>query len=216
MTSIRIAVIEDQDLVRAGLVSLLRSAPGFEVAGEAADGRAGVALVQATHPDIALLDIRMPVMNGLDAIAAIRRDPACAGTRIVVLTTFGVDDYLFGALRAGASGFLLKDTRPEEFLQAIRVIADGDALVSPSMTRRLIEKAVQRPHTSGRLPELTERERDILRLVCEGLSNTQIAERLVIGQATVKTYVSRLLAKFDVQTRVELVIATYERGGAPS
>ncbi|HMO53749.1 MAG TPA: response regulator transcription factor [Tepidiformaceae bacterium] len=213
MNTINVVVIDDQDLVRAGFVALLRATPGFAVLGEAANGQSGLELIRSTHPDVALIDIRMPVMNGLEVIEAMRVDPACSRTRSVVLTTFGLDEYLFGALSAGASGFLLKDAPPAEFLRCIRVVVEGEALVSPSMTRRLIQSVIR---VGPRVPVapppgLTDREKDILGLVCDGLSNAEIAERLVIGQATVKTYVSRLLAKFDVRTRVELVIAALQQ-----
>jgi DNA-binding NarL/FixJ family response regulator len=157
------------------------------------------------------------VLNGIDAIARIRADPSCSSAGIVVLTTFGLDEYLFAALRAGANAFMLKDTRLDDLLHCVRVVAQGDSLMSPSVTRRLVEEFVRQAAvpTPAKSPPLTEREADILALICEGLSNTQIADRLFIGPATVKTYVSRLLTKFSVETRVAVVIAAYECGLAP-
>jgi DNA-binding NarL/FixJ family response regulator len=156
----------------------------------------------------------MPVLNGIDAISQIRSDPDCARTRIIVLTTFGLDDYVFGAFRAGADAFLLKDTTPADLTRCVRLVSQGDAMMSPSVTRTLLDDYLRRPTTLPRrtAPELTERERDVLLGICDGLSNRHIAERLYIGSATVKTYVSRLLDKFGVQTRVGLVIVAYESG----
>ena len=210
---IRVVVVDDQALVRAGFVALLNASDGIEVVGEAGQGEEGVRLTKATKPDVVMMDVRMPVLNGIEATRRIANDPSCAGTRVVVLTTFGLDEYVFGALRAGATGFLLKDTPPEQLLQAIRVAADGEALLSPSITRRLIEAFAQSPEAPRRTElDLTERETDVLRLVARGLSNADIARQLQIGPATVKTYVSRLLTKLDVGTRVHLVIAAYESG----
>ncbi|MFI9848157.1 response regulator [Nonomuraea sp. NPDC051941] len=214
-TPLRVVVVDDQELVRAGFVALLSATPDLEVAGEAGQGEEAVRVVRATRPDVVLMDVRMPVLDGIEATRRITADPACAQTKIVVLTTFGLDEYVFGALRAGAVGFLLKDTPPAELLRAVRVAADGDALLSPSIARRLIEAFAVTPPTAvdiGDLPELTEREADVLRLVAQGLSNADIAERLYIGAATVKTYVSRLLTKLDAATRVHLVIHAYESG----
>jgi DNA-binding NarL/FixJ family response regulator len=211
---LRVVVTDDQDLVRAGFVALLSGAPDLQVVGEAGQGDEAVRLVRATKPDVVLMDVRMPVLDGIEATRRITTDPACAGTRVVILTTFGLDEYVFGALRAGAVGFLIKDTPPEELLRAVRVAAAGDALLSPSITRRLVEvfattqpspRAASRPD-----PELTERETDVLALVAQGLSNTDIATRLRIGPATVKTHVSHLLAKLGVTARVHLVIYAYE------
>jgi DNA-binding NarL/FixJ family response regulator len=211
--SIRVAVVDDQELVRAGFVALLTASEGIEVVGQAGQGEEGVRLARATRPDVVMMDVRMPVLDGIEATRQITADPALAQTRVVVLTTFGLDEYVFGALRAGATGFLLKDTPPEQLLQAIRVAADGEALLSPSITRRLIEAFAQAPvpvrHTGL---DLTDREADVLGLVARGLSNAQIAGELRIGPATVKTYVSRLLTKLDVSTRVHLVIRAYEAG----
>jgi len=211
---IRVVVVDDQDLVRAGFVSLLGDAPGLEVVGEAGQGEEAVRLVRATRPDVVLMDVRMPVLDGIEATRRITADPATAGTKVVMLTTFGLDEYVFGALRAGAVGFLLKDTPPEELLRAVTVAAAGDALLSPSVTRRLVEVfATTPPPRTGPAPAaLTEREADVLALVARGLSNVDIAQRLHVGPATVKTYVSRLLAKLDVNSRVHLVIYAYEAG----
>ena len=211
--SIRVAVVDDQELVRAGFVALLTASEGIEVVGQAGQGEEGVRLARATRPDVVMMDVRMPVLDGIEATRQITADPALAQTRVVVLTTFGLDEYVFGALRAGATGFLLKDTPPEQLLQAIRVAADGEALLSPSITRRLIEAFAQAPVQVRRTGlDLTDREADVLGLVARGLSNAQIAGELRIGPATVKTYVSRLLTKLDVSTRVHLVIRAYEAG----
>jgi DNA-binding NarL/FixJ family response regulator len=210
---IRVAVVDDQELVRAGFVALLAASDGIEVVGEAGQGEEGVRLARATRPDVVMMDVRMPVLNGIEATRQITSDPACAGTRVVVLTTFGLDEYVFGALRAGATGFLLKDTPPAQLLHAIRVAADGEALLSPSITRRLIEAFAQAPVARERTElDLTDREADVLRLLARGLSNADIARQLQVGPATVKTYVSRLLAKLNVSTRVHLVIRAYESG----
>lgn len=217
MSTISVVVVDDQELVRAGFIALLDAAPDITVVGEASQGDEGVRCVRALHPDVALVDIRMPVLNGIEAIARIRADPSCSSTAIVVLTTFGLDEYVFAALRAGANAFMLKDTRPDDLLHCVRVVAQGDSIMSPSVTRRLVEEFVRQSAapTPAKSPQLTDREADILALICEGLSNTQVADRLFIGGATVKTYVSRLLAKFGVETRVSLVIAAYECGLAP-
>jgi DNA-binding NarL/FixJ family response regulator len=214
MTPLRVIVVDDQDLVRAGFVSLLSGTPGIEVVGQAGQGEEAVRLVHATRPDVALIDVRMPVLDGIEATRRIKSDPSCAGTHVVILTTFGLDEYVFGALRAGATGFLLKDTPPEELLRAVRTTADGEALLSPAVTRRLVEVFATQPPPKviATLPDLTAREVDVLALVATGLANADIARRLTIGEATVKTYVSRLLAKLGVTTRVHLVIHAYETG----
>jgi DNA-binding NarL/FixJ family response regulator len=214
MTAISVVVIDDQDLVRAGLASLLDGTDDVTVVGQARNGEEGVRLVQEAHPDVALLDIRMPVLNGIDAVAQIRADPACAGTRLVVLTTFGLDEYVFGAIRAGADAFLLKDAEPDELVRCVRLVAQGDAVMSPSVTRTLLDDYLTRPTSLQRraAPDLTDRERDILAGVCRGLSNKDIAADLYVGAATVKTYISRLLEKFGTGSRVGLVIAAYECG----
>lgn len=214
MDELSVVVIDDQDLVRAGLASLLEGVEGITVTGQAGNGEEGVRLVQSLRPDVALVDIRMPVLNGIDAIARIRSDPACAGTRLVVLTTFGLDEYVFGALRAGADAFLLKDAEPDELIRCVRLVAQGDAVMAPSVTRILLDDYLSRPTSLRRRepPSLTERERDVLDGVCRGLSNKEIAADLFVGAATVKSYMSRLLEKFGTQSRVGLVIAAYECG----
>ncbi|BCB89634.1 response regulator [Phytohabitans suffuscus] len=219
MTDLRVVVVDDQELVRAGFVALLSGAPGITVAGQAGQGEEGVRLARATGPDVVLMDVRMPVLDGIEATRRITADPACATTNVVMLTTFGLDEYVFGALRAGAVGFLLKDTPPEELLRAVRVAAAGDSLLSPSITRKLVEVFATTPLTpppAGRTAaaELTDRESDVLTLVAQGLSNADISTRLGIGPATVKTYISRLLTKLDATTRVHLVIYAYETGRA--
>jgi DNA-binding NarL/FixJ family response regulator len=214
---IRVVVVDDQELVRAGFVALLAGEPGIDVVGEAGQGEEAARLVSATVPDVVLMDVRMPVMNGIEATRRITADPRSAGVRVVMLTTFGLDEYVFGALRAGATGFLLKDTPPDELLRAVRVAAVGDALLSPPITRRLIEAfTTTPPPTAARAPvDLTDREADILRLVARGLSNVEISETLHVGPATVKTYISRLLTKLNVTTRVHLVIYAYETEFVP-
>lgn len=209
-----VVVVDDQDIVRAGLAALLDRADGIRVVGQSGDGEDAVRLVRSLHPNVALIDIRMPVLNGIDAIARVRADPSCATTRLVVLTTFGLDEYVFGAFRAGADAFLLKDTEPDELLRCVRLVAEGDAVMSPAVTRTLIDDYLRRPtsHPTRKPPTLTNRERDVLDGICRGLSNRQIAADLYLGTATVKTYVSRLLDRFGTATRVGLVIAAYESG----
>ncbi|MUL42106.1 response regulator transcription factor [Streptomonospora sp. PA3] len=210
---IRVLLADDQALVRAGFRALLDSAPDISVAAEAADGREAVRLAAAERPDVVLMDIRMPGLDGLAATERILADPALADVRIVILTTFDLDEYIFDALRMGASGFLVKDTEPEDLLQGVRVVARGDALLSPTVTRRLIAdyaKRPRRPVPSARLEELTEREREVLALVGAGLSNEEIAQRLVVSPATAKTHVSRTMVKLRVRDRAQLVVIAYE------
>jgi DNA-binding NarL/FixJ family response regulator len=213
---ISVLLADDQALVRAGFRALLDAEEGIDVAGEAADGEEALALARAESPDIVLMDVRMPRMDGLEATALITADPALAGTRVIVLTTFELDEYVFGALRAGASGFLLKDLQPADLLSAVRVVADGDALLAPRVTRRLIESFAARPAAAvadpERLDELTAREREVLGLVGQGLSNQEIAERLVVSPLTAKTHVSRLFLKLGVRDRAQLVVVAYETG----
>ncbi|MGV1007219.1 MAG: response regulator [Dermatophilaceae bacterium] len=214
---IRVAVVDDQALVRAGFVVLLESAPDLQVIGSAADGAAAVDLVLQTRPDVVLMDIRMPVMDGLEATRRILGDERCADVRVIILTTFDLDEYVYAALHAGASGFLLKDTPPADLLSGVRVVAAGDALLSPGITRHLIEAFVQRPtearHTETyRVDVLTHRERDALALVAQGLSNAEIADRLCISPATVKTHIARILTKLDARDRAQLIVIAYESG----
>jgi len=214
---IGVVLADDQGLLRAGLRALLRAESDLEVVGEAADGREAVELVRAHHPDVVLMDIRMPVMDGLAATRVIAADRDLATTRVIVLTTFDLDEYVFEAIRVGASGFLVKDTEPTELLRAIRAVAAGDALLSPGVTRRLIEEFANRsrPTTApavDRLHLLTDREREIVALVGEGLSNDEIAARLVLSPATAKTHVSRAMVKLAARDRAQLVVLAYESG----
>ncbi len=214
---IRVAVADDQALVRSGFAVLLRSAADIEVVGEASDGAEAVDLVKLERPDVILMDIRMHEMDGLEATRIITGDDATSATKVLILTTFDLDEYVFEAMRAGASGFLLKDTLPEDLLAAVRVIADGDALLAPKVTRRLIEQFVAQPETASTTPapgleSLTEREHEVLAAVARGLSNAEIAEELFMSPATAKTHVSRLLTKLGVRDRAQLVVVAYESG----
>jgi len=214
---IRVAVADDQALVRSGFAVLLRSAGDIDVVGEASDGREAVALVERARPDVILMDIRMPDMDGLEATRRITSNDATAATRVLILTTFDLDEYVFEALHAGASGFLLKDTLPDDLLAAVRVVASGEALLAPKVTRRLIEQFVQQPVAARAEPHpglssLTEREREVLAAVARGLSNAEIGEELFMSHATAKTHVSRLLTKLDARDRAQLVMLAYEAG----
>ena len=214
---IRVAVADDQALVRSGFAVLLRSADGVDVVGEAANGREAVELAQRSRPDVMLMDIRMPEMDGLEATRLITSDETTAATRVLILTTFDLDEYVFEALRAGASGFLLKDTLPDELLAAVQVVAEGDALLAPKVTRRLIEQFVQQPvaapiHPHPGLDMLTDREREVFAAVARGLSNAEIGEQLFMSHATAKTHVSRLLTKLSSRDRAQLVMLAYEAG----
>jgi DNA-binding NarL/FixJ family response regulator len=214
--SVRVVVADDQALVRAGFRLLVESDPDLEVVGEAVDGAEAVDLARRERPDVVLMDIRMPRMDGLEATRRITADPLLAGVRVLVLTTFDLDEYVYQALRVGASGFLLKDTPPADLLAAIRVVAAGDALLAPGITRRLIAEFARRPDPArvapAALQALTDRERAVLGLVAHGLSNAEIAERLVVSPATSKTYVSRILAKLGARDRAQLVAIAYETG----
>ena len=212
---IRVVLADDQELVRAGFRVLIESAPDIEVVGEAADGEEAVEVVARERPDVVLMDIRMPTVDGLEATRRIRDLDGAEGVRILILTTFDLDEYVHEALRAGASGFLLKDTSPTTLLDAVRVIHRGEALLAPSVTRRLIEEFVRSPDPSRRPPSLhmlTEREREVLALVAGGLSNGEIADHLVVSPATSKTHVSRIMAKLNARDRAQLVMIAYETG----
>jgi DNA-binding NarL/FixJ family response regulator len=214
---IRVGVADDQPLVRAGLRAMLEHADDLALVGEAADGRAAVELARRERPDVLLMDVRMPVMDGIEATRRITSDPATAAVRVVVLTTFDVDEYVYGALRAGASGFLLKDAPPEQVFEAVRVVAAGDALLDPAVTRRLIAEFARRPPPTippqhAALQQLTGREREVLALVGRGLSNAEIAEQLVVSHATAKTHVARILTKLRARDRAQLVVLAYETG----
>jgi DNA-binding NarL/FixJ family response regulator len=214
--SIRVVVADDQTLVRAGFRLLVDSASDLEVVGEAVDGAEAVELARRERPAVVLMDIRMPRMDGLEATRRIAADELLDGVRVLILTTFDLDEYVYQALRVGASGFLLKDTPPADLLAAIRVVAAGDALLAPGITRRLIAEFARRPDPSrvapAALQSLTDRERAVLGLVARGLSNSEIAQRLVVSPATSKTYVSRMLAKLDARDRAQLVAIAYETG----
>ena len=213
---ITVLLVDDQDLVRIGLRTLLEHEPGFDVVGEAADGLSAVDLAVRTQPDIILMDIRMPGIDGIEATRRVVTDQDLAGTRVIVLTTFGRDQYVVEALRAGASGFLLKDTPPAGLLDAIRTVADGGALLSPSVTRTVIAEFVAAsprslsPHPQ--LGQLTEREREVVGLVAEGLNNHEIGERLYVSPATARTHVSRAMVKLGARDRAQLVAFAYQSG----
>ncbi|HWE89683.1 MAG TPA: response regulator transcription factor [Pseudonocardiaceae bacterium] len=213
---VRVVLADDQSLVRAGFKVLLDTEDGFAVVGEAADGAAAVALARSCRPDVVVMDIRMPGMDGLEATRAITADPELAEVKVLVLTTFDLDEYVFEALRAGASGFLLKDTEPVDLLRALRVVAGGEALLAPTVTRRMIAEFVARPEhrrpSPDALRELTEREREVLALVAGGLSNDEIAAHLVISPATARTHVSRVMTKLRARDRAQLVVLAYESG----
>ncbi|WP_159940851.1 MULTISPECIES: response regulator transcription factor [unclassified Nocardiopsis] len=211
---IRVLLADDQALVRAGFRALLDSAPDIGVVGEAADGGEAVRLTRSERPDVVLMDIRMPGVDGLAAAGRVLADPELTATRIVMLTTFDLDEYIFEALRAGVSGFLVKDTEPADLLQAVRVVHGGEALLSPGITRRLIADYARRPprapDPAERLAALTDREREVVALVGGGLSNEEIAARLVVSPATAKTHVSRAMVKLGVRDRAQLVVIAYE------
>ncbi|MCX4546070.1 response regulator transcription factor [Streptomyces sp. NBC_01565] len=220
---IRVLVVDDQVLIRAGLVALLQAAPGIEVVGEAEDGHGAVEAAARTRPDVILMDIRMPGLDGTAATERILAEAVDPLPRVLILTTFDLDEYVYAALRAGASGFLLKDTGPERLIEAVSAVAHGDMLFAPSVTRRLIESYVSRsdpvPDTPAGLDALTAREREVLRLTAKGLSNTEIAGRLYISEATVKTHLNRTMTKLDLDSRAQAVVVAYETGlvvpGAP-
>lgn len=216
-TTIRLLIVDDQELIRAGLRALLARTEDIEVVGDAPDGLAAVEQVRALVPDVVLMDIRMPGIDGIEATRRIVADPALTAVRVLVLTTFDTDEHVFDALRAGAAGFLLKDARPEELRAAVRTVADGGALLAPAVTRRVVSAAV----AGGATPDpddhpasasLTDREREVLTLIGQGLDNADIATQLVISPATARTYVSRLLAKTHSRDRAQLVVLAYESG----
>ena len=209
---IKVAVVDDQELVRSAFVILLSSEPGVEVVGQAADGRSAVELVRASRPDVVLMDVRMPGVDGLEATRQIVADEQCRGTRVLMLTTYDDDALVHAALRAGASGFLLKDVRPQHLLDAIEIVASGEGLLAPTVTRRMIELFTSLPSHRQLDPAVTERERDVLRCVARGLTNQEIAELLHLGYGTVKTHVSSLLLKLGCRDRAQLVMYAYETG----
>ncbi|MGO4245738.1 response regulator [Paenarthrobacter sp. RAF54_2] len=212
---IRILLADDQTLIRAGFRALLDAEPDMEVVAEAGTGRDAVRLAARDKPDVILMDIRMPDDDGLTATRRILADPALAGTRIIILTTFELDEYIAEAVRAGAAGFLVKDTEPAELIRAVRVVHDGDALLSPSVTRRIMAQLASQSRAAGKaipLEQVTEREREVLALVGEGLNNAEIAERLFITPLTAKTHVSRIMTKLMVRDRSQLVVLAYESG----
>ena len=216
--TLRILIADDQDLVRSGFRMILNSYDGLSVEGEARNGEEAVYLAQKIRPDVVLMDIRMPVRNGIDATRAIRSNAVLADVQVLILTTFDLDEYVYDALSAGASGFLLKDAEPDEIASAVRVVAAGEALIEPSITRRLIETFVAaRPGVPAGaaargIDQLTDREREILTLVARGLNNDQIGARLFISPATVKTHLARIMAKLDAHDRAQLVVRAYESG----
>jgi DNA-binding NarL/FixJ family response regulator len=208
---IRVLVVDDQQLVRTGFRMILDAEPDLEVVGEAGNGAESIDLAGRTRPDVVLMDIRMPVMDGVEATRIL--SPT---TKVLILTTFDLDEYVYDALRAGASGFLLKDTPPEDLADAVRVVAGGDALLAPSVTRRLVAEFASRPTHTAKPPAglelLTEREREVLGLVARGLSNAEVAEQLYLGETTVKTHVGRILMKLGLRDRVQAVVLAYESG----
>ncbi len=218
MNDITVLITDDQPLVRMGLRALVASEPGLAVAGEASDGAEAVALAQQVHPDVVLMDIRMPGTDGLTALRTIVGDPDLAGTHVVMLTTFELDEYVFAALEAGASGVLIKDADPDDIVRAIRAAASGESLLSPTVTRTVIRTfagARRTPTPSGRHPgldDLTEREREVLELVAQGLNNDELAERLFISKATARTHVSHILLKVGARDRAQLVVIAYQSG----
>lgn len=212
---IRVLLVDDQPLIRSGFRALLDLEDDIEVVAEAADGQEGWALVKEQLPDVALIDIQMPVMDGIEATRRIAADPALACVHVVMLTNYGMDEHVFDALRAGAAGFLVKDIVPEDFLHAVRVAARGDALLAPAITRKLIDQYVTQPpptRVGSGLEELTSREREAVALAAQGLSNHEIADRLVISPFTAKTHVNRAMAKLHARDRAQLVVLAYESG----
>lgn len=212
--TIRVVLVDDQSLIRAGLKMILEAEDDIEIVGEAGDGEQGVVTTRQLRPDVVLMDVQMPAMDGLQATSRIVQEPAIP-SRIVILTTFERDDYVFGALRAGASGFLLKNSPPDELVHAVRVVAAGDALLAPSVTRKVIEGFIARPARRGNereLGRLTDRETEILQLLATGKSNSELATHLFVGEGTIKTHVSNVLTKLGLRDRMQAVIFAYESG----
>ena len=212
---IRVALVDDQALIRSGIRALLGAEDDIEVVAEAGDGDAGLAIVRDHVPDVVLMDVQMPRMDGIEAARRIASEDALAAVRVVMLTNYGHDEYVFNALRAGASGFVVKDTEPDELISAVRIAARGDALLSPAITRRLIEEFAARPADvvpADALDLLTKREREVMVMVAHGLSNDEIAAEMVLATATVKTHVSRAMTKLHTRDRAQLVVAAYQTG----
>jgi DNA-binding NarL/FixJ family response regulator len=214
--TIRVLLADDQALVRGGFRAILDAEPDIEVVAEASDGAEALELAARHRVDVALMDIRMPRLDGIEATRRLLAEPRSPPTRVLVLTTFDLDDYVYEALRAGASGFLLKEVLPEQLAPAVRIVAGGEALLAPSITRRLIERFAHRPVPGGQpgtsLEELTPRELDVLRLLARGMSNAEIAQQLIVGEATVKTHVAHVLAKLNLRDRIHAVVFAYESG----
>jgi len=213
--TVKIVVVDDQEMVRSGFVALLSTQPDIEVVGTAADGAEALQVVRRTHPDVVLMDVRMPVMDGIEALRQLSENPATAQTKVVMLTTFDADEYVHESLRLGASGFLLKDASPDELASAIRVVHAGEALLSPSVTRQVIAqfaRAPRRRRADPRLKQLTEREREVLEHIARGSSNSEIAAELFLAEQTVKTHVSRILGKLGLRDRAQAVVFAYESG----
>jgi DNA-binding NarL/FixJ family response regulator len=216
MTSgIRVLIADDQTLVRTGFRMILTAEPDIEVVGEATDGEEAVSLALKLKPDVVLMDVRMPVLDGIEATRRLVANAGPAGARVLMLTTFDLDEYVFGAIKAGASGFLLKDLAARQVVTAVRTVTAGDALLAPSITRRLIDEFVGPRETTPGLDELTPRELDVLKLLAQGMSNSEIAQHLVVGETTVKTHVARLLMKLGVRDRVQAVVLAYQSGVVP-